>query len=63
MVSAMSIFPAHAPAQASSPAALQGVVTSHQEGRMEGVVVSARRGGAQAVIGKIARPRACFEGV
>ena len=50
IVGAMSWFPAHAPAQAFSPAALQGVVTSQQEGRMEGVVVSARRGGANFTV-------------
>ncbi len=50
MVSAMSLFPAHAPAQASSPAALRGVVTSQQEGRMEGVLVSARREGANFTV-------------
>lgn len=68
MVSAMSLFPAHAPAQASGPAALRGVVTSEQEGRMEGVVVSARREGANFTVsvvsdaqGKYSFPRTHLE--
>src|SRR5579872_6494635 len=68
IVGAMSWFPAHAPAQAFSPAALQGVVTSQQEGRMEGVVVSARRGGANFTVsvvsdaqGKYSFPRTHLE--
>jgi streptogramin lyase len=37
-------------AQPSTPAALSGVVTSAQEGRMEGVVVNARRDGANFTV-------------
>src|ERR1700722_5761726 len=68
MVSAMRLSPAHAPVRASSPAALRGVVTSHEEGRMEGVVVSARREGANFTVsvvsdaeGKYSFPRTHLE--
>jgi virginiamycin B lyase len=68
IVSAMGLFPAHAPAQAPSPAALQGVVSSLQEGLMEGVVVSARREGANFTVsvvsdaqGKYSFPRTHLE--
>src|ERR1700674_4695845 len=68
MVSAMSLFPAHLPAQASSPAALRGVVSSQQEGLMEGVGVSARREGANFTVsvvsdaqGKYSFPRTHLE--
>src|ERR1700730_17353787 len=68
MVSAMSLFPAQLPAQASSPAALRGVVSSQQEGVMEGVVVSARREGANFTVsvvsdaqGKYSFPRTHLE--
>src|SRR6202007_897795 len=37
-------------AQASDPVALRGVVSSQQEGLMEGVVVSARRDGANFTV-------------
>src|ERR1700733_9715920 len=50
MLSAVSLFPVHLPAQASSPAALRGVVSSLQEGIMEGVVVSARRESANFTV-------------
>src|SRR3979490_383172 len=68
MVSAMSLFPGQLPAQASSPAALRGVVSSQQERLMEGVVVSARREGANFTVsvvsdaqGKYSFPRTHLE--
>jgi len=68
MVSAMRLFPAQLPAQASSPAALRGVVSSQQEGLMEGVVVSALREGANFTVsvvsdaqGKYSFPRTHLE--
>src|ERR1700730_14247068 len=57
MVSAMSLFPAQLPAQASSPAALRGVVSSQQEGVMEGVIVSARREGANFTVSVVSDAR------
>src|ERR1700694_3568460 len=68
VVSAMSLFPARPPAQPSGPAALRGVVRSQQEGLMEGVVVSARREGANFTVsvvsdaqGKYSFPRTHLE--
>ncbi len=42
--------PAHVNAQGTGPAALTGVVSSQEEGKMEGVVVSARRDGANFTV-------------
>lgn len=42
--------PADLKAQAAGPAALSGVVSSQEEGKMEGVVVSARRDGANFTV-------------
>src|SRR5450631_2858039 len=68
VVSAMSLFPSRPPAHASSTDALQGVVSSQQEGHMEGVVVSARREGANFTVsvvsdaqGKYSFPRTHLE--
>jgi len=68
LVSATSLFPAHLPAQATDPAALRGVVSSQQEGLMEGVVVSARRDGVNFTVsvvsdaqGKYSFPRTHLE--
>src|SRR5262245_3193550 len=38
------------PAQAQGPAALTGTVTSQQEGKMEGVLVSAKKAGSTITI-------------
>ncbi len=49
-VGVMSWAPPDLIAQASEPVALSGVVSSQQEGPMEGVVVSARRDGANFTV-------------
>src|SRR5579864_7170615 len=50
VVVAMSWAPRAVRAQASEPLALGGVVSSQEEGTMEGVVVSARRAGANFTV-------------
>src|SRR5271169_3306515 len=60
MVSAVSLFPARLPAQASSSDALRGVVSSQQEGHMEGVVVSARREGANFTVSVVSDAQAKY---
>src|SRR5580693_9074635 len=50
VVLAMTCAPRDLSAQASDPAALSGVVSSQQEGLMEGVVVNARRDGANFTV-------------
>jgi virginiamycin B lyase len=49
-VGVLSLAPPDLTAQASDPVALSGVVSSQQEGLMEGVVVSARRDGANFTV-------------
>jgi len=68
VVSAMSGAPPDLMAQDSDPVALGGVVSSQQEGPMEGVVVSARRDGANFTVsvvsdaqGKYSFPRSHVE--
>src|SRR5579864_2451633 len=65
---AMNWAPPDLMAQAADPAALSGVVSSQQEGPMEGVVVSARRDGANFTVsvvsdaqGKYSFPRSHIE--
>ncbi len=65
---AMILAPADFKAQSTEPVALTGVVSSEQEGRMEGVVVSARRDGANFTVsvvsdakGKYSFPRSHLE--
>lgn len=67
-VGAMNWAPADLTAQAGDPAALSGVVSSQQEGVMEGVVVCARRDGANFTVsvvsdaqGKYSFPRSHME--
>jgi virginiamycin B lyase len=67
-VGATSGVPPDLLAQASDPVALSGVVSSQQEGLMEGVVVSARRDGANFTVsvvsvaqGKYSFPRSHVE--
>jgi len=64
----LSLAPMKLLAQSSDPAALAGVVSSQEEGRMEGVVVSARRAGANFTVsvvsdaqGKYTFPRTHLE--
>src|SRR5580693_6920815 len=64
----MSLAPTELIAQSSDSIALQGVVSSQQEGLMEGVVVSARREGASFTVsvvsdaqGKYSFPRTHLE--
>ena len=68
LVGVMSWAPPDLIAQASDPVALSGVVSSQQEGLMEGVVVSARRDGANFTVsvvsdaqGKYSFPRSHVE--
>ena len=68
VVGAMSGGPPDLIAQSSDPVALSGVVSSQQEGLMEGVVVSARRDGANFTVsvvsdaqGKYSFPRSHVE--
>jgi len=68
VIGAMSWAPPDLKAQASDPVALSGVVSSQQEGLMEGVVVSARREGANFTVsvvsdaqGKYSFPRSHVE--
>jgi streptogramin lyase len=68
VVGALSGAPPDLIAQASDPVALAGVVSSQQEGLMEGVVVSARRDGANFTVsvvsdahGKYSFPRSHVE--
>ena len=68
VVGATSGAPPDLKAQASDPVALSGVVSSQQEGLMEGVVVSARRDGANFTVsvvsdaqGKYSFPRSHIE--
>ena len=48
--SALALAAAASPAMAQGPAALTGVVSSVQEGKMEGVVVSAKRPGSTIMV-------------
>src|ERR1700693_4657274 len=68
LVGALSGAPPDLIAQASDSVALSGVVSSQQEGLMEGVVVSARRDGANFTVsvvsdaqGKYSFPRTHVE--
>src|SRR6202158_5158631 len=67
-VRVLSLAPPDLTAQASDPVALGGIVNSQQEGPMEGVVVSARRDGANFTVsvvsdaqGKYSFPRSHME--
>jgi virginiamycin B lyase len=67
-VGVLGLAPPDITAQASDPVALSGVVSSQQEGLMEGVVVSARRDGANFTVsvvsdaqGKYSFPRSHVE--
>src|ERR1019366_1984275 len=57
VVGAMSRAPQDLRAQSSDQAALSGVVSSQQEGHMEGVVVSARRDGANFTVSVVSDAR------
>ena len=68
VVGAVSTFPRDLRAQTPGPAALAGVITSQEEGPMEGVVVNARREGANFTVsvvsdaqGKYSFPRTHLE--
>src|SRR5437868_2876536 len=67
-VAVTSLAPGVLSAQSSAPAALSGVVMSQEEGAMEGVIVNARRQGANFTVsvvsdaqGKYSFPRTHLE--
>src|SRR5882762_3755788 len=59
-LAAIVFLPNASGAQASSPAALTGIVSSQEEGPMEGVVVSAKREGSTITISLMSNAQGQF---